>query len=223
MTFDPLILDKSNPAVVDHAKNHGSSNPHNAKQRKQTQDPATSFLSDRDVAQRLKTKTKRSSLNMQPPTPSTKANATCGSSTTNGSKFTRMAKSLAREIEASQRWVSVPDFGDDSLVKATQKKHATTRDPFRDVVNQVHRSGGKTFGRDFDARMGHPSTKTAGAHFGDLFGHERTQSRIVCLPDVTGLTSVVGSPPRKDQRWPKYSGGSQGERVEGKLNWISFT
>ncbi|KAL5501627.1 hypothetical protein ACEPAH_8887 [Sanghuangporus vaninii] len=214
VTFDPLAFDGGIPAIIDGAKNHGSSKARNSKQ---PQDHATSFLSDRDETPRLKSRAKHPSLNVQPPTPSVKANATCGSSTTNGSKFTRMAKSLAREIEASQRWITVPELENKSPAKASRKKQAIPRSPFRDVVNQMYPQRGKGSGHIDNARPGRPSSKIADVRFDDLLEQEQSQSRMVCLPDVTGLTSAVDSPPRKEQQWRRYSGGSEGERVEVEL------
>ncbi|KAL5482601.1 hypothetical protein ACEPAI_9195 [Sanghuangporus weigelae] len=214
VTFDPLAFDEGIPAIIDGAKNHGSSKARNSKQ---PQGHATSFLSDRDATPRLKSRAKRPSLNVQPPTPSVRTNATCGSSTNNGSKFTRMAKSLAREIEASQRWIAVPELENKSPAKASRKKQIVPRSPFRDVVNQMYPQRDKVPGHRENARPGRPSSKIADVRFDDLLKQEQTQSRMVCLPDVTGLTSAVDSPPRKEQQWRRYSGGSEGERVEVEL------
>lgn len=57
--------------------------------------------------------------------------------------------------------------------------------------------------------------------------HEPSQSKVVNLPDVTGLTSVLGSPPRKKQEWRTYVGGDGGEHAEGTYiisrTWIHLT
>ncbi|KAH8114583.1 centrosome microtubule-binding domain of Cep57-domain-containing protein [Phellopilus nigrolimitatus] len=47
--------------------------------------------------------------------------------------------------------------------------------------------------------------------------NDKSRSRIINLPDVTGLTSAVGSPPRKDMEWRNYAGGDNGDQAEVQL------
>lgn len=147
------------------------------------------------------------------PTPST-ANGT------GGSKFTKLAKNLAKEIEASQRWISDVNLDPASPGRRRAAKQQSRRNPLHDVANRPsaptvrpRRDRVRTVsaplengGRQRTPRVSAPAPKT-----GDII-----------LPDVTGLTSVIASPVRSEIQRRPYLGGHDGEQVEGQNN-LQFT
>jgi hypothetical protein len=120
-------------------------------------------------------------VRLQPPTPSSA-----------GSQFTKIAKGLAREIEAEQsRWdidVSSGNGAENSWRKANISKAKPERSPFGDIANQ------------HTARRGSIKSPRVKMH----------------LPDVTGLTSAVESPAKPTLKHYMYQdddgpGESEGE------------
>ena len=126
---------------------------------------------------------------VQPPTPSTV-----------GSKFTKMAKGLARDIEAEQRsiWGAAIRDGDkeediraQSTVRERKGKSrgGGERNPFSDIGNALN-SGMRN-------RKGTP------------------RAPVVHLPDVTGLTSAVASPAKNGLDYYGYEAEEEPRETEG--------
>ena len=133
---------------------------------------------------------------VQPPTPSTA-----------GSKFTKMARGLARDIEAEQRrvWGAAIRHGDedgDVLAQSTVRERKAKprgngkgeRNPFNDIANSLAAGAWE--------RKGLP--KASKVH----------------LPDVTGLTSAVASPAKNGLDYYGYEGGEEPREAEGAF--LSF-
>jgi hypothetical protein len=136
---------------------------------------------------------KRSSVHrpeviVQPPTPSTV-----------GSKFTRMAKGLARDIEAEQRgiWgaaIRDGDKEDDILAQSTVRERkgksrasgVVERNPFSDIGNALNSDRSVT-----------------------------PRAPVVHLPDVTGLTSAVASPAKNGMDYHAYEADEEPREAEG--------
>lgn len=141
------------------------------------------------------------------PTPST-ANGT------GGSKFTKLAKSLAKEIEASQRWVSEAAFEPFSPGKRRTSRQQQKRNPLHDAAN--HRDAPSArHNRDRSRTISNP-IENAGRHRNTKPSALRYNARDIVLPDVTGLTSVIASPVKPETRRRPYLGGHEGEEVEGQ-------
>lgn len=134
-------------------------------------------------------------VTVQPPTPST-----------GRSQFTKMARGLARDIEAEQMslWSEAirgsADKEDDVLAHSTvhqrkgkQRGAATDRNPFSDIGNAI---GARTV-PSVGARRGTPKAPK------------------VHLPDITGLTSAVASPVRNGLDHYAYDGGDVPREAEG--------
>lgn len=134
-------------------------------------------------------------VTVQPPTPST-----------GGSRFTKMARGLARDIEAEQRslWSEAirgsADKEEDVLAHSTvhqrRGKHrsgAVDRNPFSDIGNAIGVSTISNVG----TRKGTP------------------RAPKVHLPDVTGLTSAVASPAKIGLDHYEYEGGEAPREAEG--------
>lgn len=163
-----------------------------AYQRSNSSPRATSKKDENDFPT-PKPPSKRSSVHrpeviVQPPTPSTV-----------GSKFTKMAKGLARDIEAEQRgiWgaaIRDGDREDDILAQSTVRERkgknrasgGVERNPFSDIGNA-------------------------------LSSDRRTTPRapVVHLPDVTGLTSAVASPAKNGMDYHAYEAGEEPRETEG--------
>lgn len=145
-------------------------------------------------------------VQVQPPTP--------GSS---DSRFTKMAKGLARDIEAEQRsmWgaalreaegeVSVMAQSTVRDRKKQPRAGASERNPFKDIGNSAAGT----------AKARNATPRTTKVH----------------LPDVTGLTSAVASPARPGVSRHGYEGDNGTKQAESTLNslyhfacrsWSSF-
>jgi hypothetical protein len=139
-------------------------------------------------------------VTVQPPTPST-----------GGSRFTKMARGLARDIEAEQKslWSEAVrgSAGNDedvlahSTVHQRRGKHrAADRNPFSDIGNAT------------------------GVNMVPIVGTRRGTPRApkVHLPDVTGLTSAVASPAKTGLDHYEYEGGEAPREAEGTLFAITI-
>lgn len=150
-----------------------------------------------DLTPKAITKTKQPpSFNVQPPTPSIAADTTEG-----GSKFSRLARGLARDISANKSSVNQEYKREASRRATSSKKSRSSRVPFQDVENTTKSS----------------ALKAAA----DLYKFDSSRSKGVQLPDVTGLTSAVGSPLKKDLDWRGYAGINDVEGVEGEYGSFS--
>lgn len=129
-------------------------------------------------------------VKIQPPTPG---------SSLNQSKFTRAARGVAQEIEAEQvRWKNA--------LESTKPAQSTIRDG-RAVKTQKARHPTDTaihaLDMNVDARMTLPA---------------RNIHKKVHLPDVTGLTSAVGTPLRVVSQFYRYD--PQDDEGEGRFHLI---
>lgn len=156
----------------------------------QTRRASQHFSPSYDLTPRARSKTKQPSFNVQPPTPSMAFDATDGSS-----KFGRLAKGLARDMGANQSGMMQEHRKEANRRTKPTKKSRSNRVPFQDVENTTKS----------------PALKAAA----ELYSQDFSRSRGVQLPDVTGLTSAVGSPLRKDLDWRGYKEDDGGEDVEG--------
>lgn len=169
---------------------------------KQHHQRVSSYPNEKETTPRARSRIRRSTTNDQAHTPS------ASGSTTNGSKFTRLAKSLAKEIEASQRWIDAPAPEVDERPKhrtSRKKQSSGRRSPLHEIKN-------KPFSQDIPQPRPGPSRKIRDKSL----EYQREVSGAICLPDVTGLTSAIGSPTKKEQEWRNYVGGEEGEKVEGQ-------
>ncbi|THH03864.1 hypothetical protein EW145_g5947 [Phellinidium pouzarii] len=210
VTFNPLSVDCDNSGLGIRSRNVPKSRSSDQKRNHKSVNHI-----DHDPTPRAKIRPKHPAFNVEPHTPSTAENAT------NGSKFTKLAKSLAKEIEASQRWASGTAFEELSPAKASKRRHLNQRSPFQDIVNRSLALGdGKDETFIGKERLTIPGTsnKNAGSRLPDAVRHNnRSHSRIVNLPDVTGLTSAISSPIKQASEWRNYVVGDEGEQVEEQL------
>lgn len=126
---------------------------------------------------------------IQPPTPSS-----------TGSRFTKMARGLAKDIEAEQKsiWSEAVNKDRDTLAHSTVHERRGSdrngpriaRNPFSDIGNSL--------GADASVK--------------DRKGTPRTSK--IHLPDVTGLTSAVASPAKNGLIYYGYEGGEESKEAE---------
>lgn len=160
--------------------------------------------------QSVQPKAKRPMLNVQPPTPST-GNAS------NASRFSKLAKTLDKEIGKAQH----TSIG--AAVEKTQthgrKKQDSRRNPFQNIVNQpiISHLGSMQSSRVLAKAVPNAQEISRSMH-SDRTQH--FQSKYVQLPDVTGLTSAVASPLKRDTQWRRYSGDLRDDEAEGTVDYI---
>ncbi len=150
-------------------------------------------------------------FNVEPPTPSANHSS--------GSKFAKLARNLAKDIEASHNWVggTVKDGGVHSTTRQSKKSKGTPRKVFQNIANNLSVDEVEEIPPSYSKR----SSQRSGIHHEvdakrqTSRRDEKSCSQNVQLPDVTGLTSAVGSPPRKDLDWRTYSGRTDSDAVEG--------
>lgn len=124
-------------------------------------------------------------VRLLPPTPSTV-----------GSKFTKMARGLARELEVEaeqSRWHSRAE---------RSRTAAPERNPFSDIVN--YPSGSADAIRQPTPRRGAMKSQSG-----------LTPNGKVHLPDVTGLTSAVESPAKTGLQYYPCNTGDRPRESEG--------
>lgn len=152
-------------------------------------------------------------FNVEPPTPSANHSS--------GSKFAKLARNLAKDIEASQNWAggTVKDNAVHSTTRQSKKSKGTPRKVFQNIANNLSVDEVEEIPPSYSKR----STQRSGMNYDadtkrqTSRRDDKSYSQTVQLPDVTGLTSAVGSPPRKDLDWRIYSGRSDSDAVEGTL------
>jgi hypothetical protein len=120
---------------------------------------------------------------------------------TAGSKFTKMARGLARDIEDEQKimWAAAVRNGGgeaNSLAQST-----------------VHARKGKSRGGGGERNPFHDIGNTLNLNVRDRTG--TPMGLKVHLPDVTGLTSAVASPAKNGQDYYKYGGREGPREAEG--------
>ena len=168
-----------------------------AYQRSNSSPPKTTFndKENQNDTPTLKPRFKRTVIEqpevmVQPPTPSTA-----------GSKFTKMARGLARDIEAEQRtiWGTAIRHGNDNgdvLAQSTlRERKAKPRGEERNTFNDI----GNSLGAGVRERKATP------------------RAPKVHLPDVTGLTSAVASPAKNGLDYYVYEGCEEPQEAEGKF------
>ncbi|KIM72446.1 hypothetical protein PILCRDRAFT_829734 [Piloderma croceum F 1598] len=172
-TFSPKRPKSTQPmrAHLNHTQNHTRTAGPSTFQRSNSSPPRGTSKKDENDFPTPKPPPKRSSVHqpeviVQLPTPSTV-----------GSKFTKMAKGLARDIEAEQRviWGLPSGMEIRKIIFWRKARGGVERNPFSDIGNT-------------------------------LSSDRRTTPRapVVHLPDVTGLTSAVASPAKNGMDYHAY-------------------
>ncbi|KAI5118867.1 hypothetical protein M0805_005310 [Coniferiporia weirii] len=202
VTFDPLIIDHDVSGFGGAARGLNK-----ARFTNQRRDHRSANYVDQVPTPKAKTRLKHPALNVQPPTPSTAGNVT------NGSKFTKLAKSLAKEIEASQRWAAGIELEDASPAKASKRRQQTQRSPFQDVINRSFTMNNSPFSSPKVKVRSSITSRDLDPRLPDIARQDKSRSRVVSLPDVTGLTSAIGSPIKADVEWREYIGGDRAEQL----------
>lgn len=143
-------------------------------------------------------------VRLQPPTPST-----------TGSKFTRMARGLVRELETEQN-----------------QRHAQDAEASRPASNDYDRSRVQERNPFDDAGRHHPDVSIAPSparrptprktsmKAGSQSLHQVTPKGKVHLPDVTGLTSAVESPAKMGMEYYVYRAEEATRESEGMLSSV---
>lgn len=124
-------------------------------------------------------------VRLQPATPSSA-----------GSKFTRMARGINKEIEATQEQLNAKKYAAQSTRPASPPAE---RNPFHDAGNHS---------------IVAPEARNTRLRRNGL---RDSSSGRVQLPDVTGLTSAVESPAKPDVGYYPYKGGDRPRDSEGKF------
>ncbi|TDL22091.1 hypothetical protein BD410DRAFT_788773 [Rickenella mellea] len=163
------------------------------------------------LASKPKQYPRKPALNVQPPTPST------GGSGSGSSKFTKMAKDIAKEIETSQRNTdaSIRERGEKVTIRSTAKpvklrKQLPERNPFQDLLNNLSISTQQATNPSNTTMLPparHPRSKRLSA------SRIRTSDKVQ-LPDVTGLTSAVGSPAKQSLECWRYPNDYETGEIE---------
>ncbi|KAF9474531.1 hypothetical protein BDN70DRAFT_996996 [Pholiota conissans] len=125
-------------------------------------------------------------VRLQPATPSSA-----------GSRFTRMARGIHKELEETQEQLNRHQAAASSAPLARPASAPAERNPFHDTP-QPGRGGNTSARRDLNS-----STNT-------------TKGRIH-LPDVTGLTAAVESPAKPGMEYHKYAGNGRPRDSEVRL------
>ena len=110
---------------------------------------------------------------------------------TNGSKFTRMARGINKELEATQQ----------QLASEQQQHSLVDRNPFHDVANQSETPVAAVSFRRPTPRKSSMRDSSRGK---------------VYLPDVTALTNAVNSPARSGAEYYSYGADNRPRDSEGK-------
>ena len=111
---------------------------------------------------------------------------------TNGSKFTRMARGINKELEATQQLV-------------LEQQSLVDRNPFHDVANQSEPA---------TASFRRPTPRKSSMR--------DTSKGKVYLPDVTALTNAVNSPARSGAEYYSYGSDNRPRDSEGKDCGIKY-
>ena len=107
---------------------------------------------------------------------------------TNGSKFTRMARGINKELEATQQ-----------QLLSEQQQSLVDRNPFHDVANQSEPTA---------ASFRRPTPRKSSMR-------DTTRGKVY-LPDVTALTNAVNSPARSGAEYYSYGADNRPRDSEGK-------
>ena len=187
---------------------HKVGNTFSPKRPRGLQNSTHMIASEDELTPRARINSRSFNIAVNPPTPSI------------GSQFSKMARDLAKDIEASQRQVTeaAQPNSNRNLTHSTSKQSRNfQRNPLHDIANQQPPDRHKTrssspVALDIEEdpsrrnRSMRPRSNTS-----VLRGNEKVQ-----LPDLTGLTSVVGTPLKSHNEWRKYAlGGGDGD-IEGK-------
>lgn len=185
----------SGPSLNSYQRTHSSS------PRGVTFDPSGEHDNENDLPT-PKPRSKRNpapqpEVTVQPPTPSSA-----------GSRFTKMARGLAKDIEAEQKSIWSEGIrsgaGADPLAQSTMRDHkakprgtavTTDRNPFSDIGNALNT------GARMNVKERRSTPRTSKVH----------------LPDVTGLTSAVASPAKTGLDHYGYEGDEEPREAEGRI------
>ena len=153
------------------------------------------FDNSSDWTPRPKHFSRKADVTMQPPTPTSMGSPP--------SKFSKIAQDLAKDIEAGERLASSIAQTERARRKKPRKPtaHDTT---IRSEVSNVQ-----------------PATRRSNHQSGNNEPRSRNnnndaRARSIHLPDVTGLTSAIGSPTKSQQDWRKYEGKGNSEAMDSK-------
>jgi hypothetical protein len=153
------------------------------------------YDSSGDWTPRPKHYSRKADVTVQPPTPTSMGSPP--------SKFSRIAQDLAKDIETGERLVSSVMNAEKSRRKQQlrSRKAATHDTTIRSDAQQPARRANNQ-----------PATRTANDAPSQNID---PRARSLHLPDVTGLTSAIGSPMKNRQDWRKYEGKGNTEGMNG--------
>jgi hypothetical protein len=119
----------------------------------------------------------------------------------NRSKFTRMARGINKELEATQHQLNTPSNATNSRQIITERFSSAPveRNPFHDTPGQTARPS--VFARN-------PTPRRSAMR-------DTTKSQIH-LPDVTGLTNAVESPMKHGAKYYPYNADERPRETEGQ-------